>query len=400
VAASVSTFLIADIRGYTRFTEEYGDEAAARLAAKFKDIVEEVVTTRAGRVVEIRGDEALTVFQSARQAIRAAMDLQRFFAEETDADQDLPLRVGIGIDSGEAVEMGDGSFRGASLNVAARLCGLAHGEEVLVSEGTTGLAGRLPGLRYVDRGRLSLKGVGHPVHAYRVAWEEEKESRSSVVMFFSNSGRLAPKIVALVVLIAAATAAVVVYLTTGTGNDSNAAPRGALEETGTTTTGSTTQTEPAALDLAAVVPPKLWSDCQVQTVPEQDAEETAVCIPPQTPQKFAPDRWQVSIYPDGATLRRVYADQRETHRIEPDSGRCTRFSWGGERPWLHGPGQPGGRAFCYFDGDDAVIVWSHERLGQDTHRDILAVAREAGSDHAGLALWWKPWHHLIGKANQ
>ena len=74
--SAIRTFLIADIRGYSRFTQEYGDEAAARLAAKFEDIVREIVDTRTGQVVEIRGGEALAVFDSARQAIRAAMDMQ------------------------------------------------------------------------------------------------------------------------------------------------------------------------------------------------------------------------------------------------------------------------------------------------------------------------------------
>lgn len=149
--APVRTFLIADIRGYTRFTQEYGDEASARLAAKFSDIVDEGARLRGGKLIEIRGDEALVVFESARQAIRAAMDLQRQFAQETEADSDLPLNVGIGIDSGEAIELEDGSFRGAALNVAARLCAMAHGGEVIVSEGTGHLAGRLPGVRYIDR---------------------------------------------------------------------------------------------------------------------------------------------------------------------------------------------------------------------------------------------------------
>jgi hypothetical protein len=72
--------------------------------------------------------------------------------------------------------------------------------------------------------------------------------------------------------------------------------------------------------------------------------------------------------------------------------------WGGELQWQHGPGKPGGRAFCYFDGNDAVIVWTHMRLGQPTHRDILVTAREGGSDHVSLTRWWRPWHHLIGKA--
>jgi hypothetical protein len=64
---------------------------------------------------------------------------------------------------------------------------------------------------------------------------------------------------------------------------------------------------------------------------------------------------------------------------------------------LAGPGQPGGRNLCYFDGNDAVIVWTHERREQPSHRDMLAIAREGGSDHARLAAWWDVQHHLIGK---
>ena len=90
--------------------------------------------------------------------------------------------------------------------------------------------------------------------------------------------------------------------------------------------------------------------------------------------------------------------QIPTTELEPNSGKCNAFSWGGERQWLHGPDKPGGRVFCYFDGNDAVAVWTHQRLGQPTHRDVLMIAREGGSDHAGLTSWWRPWHHLIGKA--
>ena len=84
----VHTFLIADVRGYSRFTEEYGDEAAARLAAKFVELVSEGVEAHGGTLIEVRGDEGLAVFTSARQAIRAAVDLQARFAEETEADSE------------------------------------------------------------------------------------------------------------------------------------------------------------------------------------------------------------------------------------------------------------------------------------------------------------------------
>jgi class 3 adenylate cyclase len=398
--APVRTFLIADVRGYSRFTEEYGDEAAARLAAKFSDLVDEGVQMRGGKVVEMRGDEALAVFDSARQAIRAAKDLQEMFAQESDADRDLPLRVGIGIDSGEAVELEDGSYRGNALNVAARLCGLAHGGEVLASDGTRHLAGHIPGLRYIDRGRMNLKGISDPVHPLRIAWEDEadeKESGRWVLMFFGGPGRtLGWKLALAVVLIAAGTAGAVVYLTTG-----NHGERSSAAEQTTQTGGGGVSTTPALnsnLTLADLVPEKLWAGCKVQTVPEQDAIETAVCLPQSGVQGFQPDRWQISSYPNGRTLKAAYEDIRESHKIAPNQGRCNAFSWGGESPWEHGPGQPGGRLLCYFDGDDAVIVWTHGRLGQTSHKDVLLIAREGGSDHARLYGWWRPWHHLIGKA--
>ena len=58
--AEIRTFLIADVRGYTLFTQERGDEAAAKLAARFAAIVREEVESRGGRLPELRGDEALT----------------------------------------------------------------------------------------------------------------------------------------------------------------------------------------------------------------------------------------------------------------------------------------------------------------------------------------------------
>ncbi|HEX6581328.1 MAG TPA: hypothetical protein VF195_10710, partial [Actinomycetota bacterium] len=54
----IRTFLIADVRGYTLVTQERGDEAAAKLAAKFADIAREVIEERGGTLLELRGDEA------------------------------------------------------------------------------------------------------------------------------------------------------------------------------------------------------------------------------------------------------------------------------------------------------------------------------------------------------
>jgi WD40 repeat protein/DNA-binding SARP family transcriptional activator/class 3 adenylate cyclase/tRNA A-37 threonylcarbamoyl transferase component Bud32 len=167
----IRTFLIADVRGYTVFTQERGDEAAARLATRFADLVREHIEARSGSVVELRGDEALAVFGSPREAIRAAIDLERRFLTETIASPDLPLPVGIGLDVGEAVAV-DGGYRGGALNLAARLCAEARPGEILVSQNVAHLARTIDGLRYADRGQLHFKGLSDPVRVVAVVSED------------------------------------------------------------------------------------------------------------------------------------------------------------------------------------------------------------------------------------
>jgi class 3 adenylate cyclase len=102
-APGIRTFFVADVRGYTYFTQEDGDEAATNLAGKFTSVVGSSVEHRGGTLLELRGDEALAVFDSARQAVNAAFELQERFLDET--SRALPLAVGIGLDAGEAVPL-------------------------------------------------------------------------------------------------------------------------------------------------------------------------------------------------------------------------------------------------------------------------------------------------------
>lgn len=392
----VMTFLIADVRGYSRYTEEYGDEAAASLASTFEALVVEGVEAHGGTLLEVRGDEGLAVFTSARQAIRAAVDLQARFAEETDAESDLPLKVGIGIDSGEAVLLEDGSYRGAALNVAARLCARAHGGEVVITEGTSRLAGRLAGLQYSDRGRVHLKNIPDPIHILQVYSELDAPPPRRRVLGFTNkpARTLGWQLGLAVVAIAAFTAAGVVYLTTGSGAEPvNASPP--VTTGGAPTTPAAEMALPPDAGLDAIVPAAIWKDCSLQTVPEPNAIQTAVCLPP----NGMPARWELSSYRNGADLLAAYrAELRRQPGLKENTGRCNAFTWGGELQWFHGKDKPGGRALCYFEGNDVVIVSTHERGGQPTHRNVLLTARVGSSDHVGLTRWWRPWHHLIGKA--
>jgi class 3 adenylate cyclase/ABC-type transport system substrate-binding protein len=173
------TFLIADVRGYTRYTHEQGDEAAAELAGEFAHVVDGAISEHDGRLIELRGDEALVVFGSARKALQAALAIQAAVAE-----RGLPRGVGIGLDAGEAVPVGKG-YRGGALNMAARLCSLAGPGEVLASEAVVHLARAVPGVRYLQGRVERLKGIAQPVRVVEVVPQE-----SAVALLRSVTRRL------------------------------------------------------------------------------------------------------------------------------------------------------------------------------------------------------------------
>jgi DNA-binding NarL/FixJ family response regulator/class 3 adenylate cyclase len=175
-SGGIKVFLIADIRGYTSFTQEHGDEAGARLAKGFAEIVRGGVAAHEGTLVELRGDEALVAFDSPRQAIVAAIDLQSRFVDEALDQPELPLFVGIGLDAGEAVAVGEG-FRGGALNLAARLCSRAGPGEILVSPEVAHFARAIEGVRYVEQGEVRLKGLPEPVAVIRVIPSDDPAER-------------------------------------------------------------------------------------------------------------------------------------------------------------------------------------------------------------------------------
>ena len=91
--ADIRTFLFADMRGYTRFTQEHGDDAASAVVGWFADLVKETVPEFEGELLELRGDEALCVFRSARQALRASVELQRRLRTAKGDEPAFPIGV-------------------------------------------------------------------------------------------------------------------------------------------------------------------------------------------------------------------------------------------------------------------------------------------------------------------
>ncbi|HEY7259852.1 MAG TPA: ABC transporter substrate-binding protein, partial [Gaiellales bacterium] len=218
-ASEIRTFLIADIRGYTRFTQQHGDEAAARLAGRFAEIARETVESRGGTVAELRGDEAMCIFASPRQAVRAAVALQERCAEVFRADPSLPLRVGVGLDAGEAVPV-EGGYRGGALNLAARLCSIAHPGVVLVSDGVVHLGARVDGVTYVSRGEVRLKGMERPVRYHQATFPLELPELAEPA-----GGRAAWRVAIVAAVVASlALLAAVLLATRGSGESSALAP--------------------------------------------------------------------------------------------------------------------------------------------------------------------------------
>ena len=166
----VLAFLIADLHGYTAFAQAHGDELTAELAARFARIAREGVEAHGGEVPELRGDQALAVFPSPREAVRAAVELQVIFADECLLRPHLPLLVAIGLDAGEAVPH-DGGFRGGPLDLAATLSARAAAGEVIVSQSVSLLARPHADISLVGLGEIDLETAMEPVPAFRVEFD-------------------------------------------------------------------------------------------------------------------------------------------------------------------------------------------------------------------------------------
>jgi class 3 adenylate cyclase len=158
---TIRTFLLADFRGYTRFTREQGDEVASDLAGRFARLVRETADEFDGELLELRRDEALCVFVSARRALQAAVEIQRRLRTPDGDDWVFPLGVGMGVDAGEAVPI-EGGYRGAALNMAGRLVARAAPGQILATERVVGLASRVEGVRWGSAKPVRLKGLDRP----------------------------------------------------------------------------------------------------------------------------------------------------------------------------------------------------------------------------------------------
>jgi adenylate cyclase len=147
-----------DLSGYTRLTEERGDEAAAQLAASLGRLVQRIANDYGGRPVKWLGDGVMIYFRQPGAAARAAIKM----VEEAPAAGLPPAHVGI--DAGPVVFQ-DGDYFGRTVNTAARIAAYARAGQVLVSEDVMQVSSD-PGVEFVDIGSVELKGVSRLVRLH------------------------------------------------------------------------------------------------------------------------------------------------------------------------------------------------------------------------------------------
>ena len=152
-----------DLTGYTRLTEERGDEAAADLAETLAGVVRRRSQQHGGQPVKWLGDGVMFYFEDPGDGVLAALDMV-----EGAATQALPP-ARVGIDAGPVIFQ-EGDYYGRTVNIAARIAEYARPGEVLVSQEVVDAADGTA-VTFTGIGAVELKGVSGTLnlHAARRA---------------------------------------------------------------------------------------------------------------------------------------------------------------------------------------------------------------------------------------
>jgi DNA-binding SARP family transcriptional activator/predicted ATPase len=170
------TFLLTDIEGSTAAWEAESDTMAVALS-RHDELVEQVVTSRGGRLIKTRGegDATFSVFERPSAGAAAAIELQDAIGHEPWALRE-PMRIRIALHTGE-VELRDGDYFGRAVNRAARLRSLAAGGQILCSGAVAELViDSLPDdVVLADLGMRQLRNLPRPEHVFELRLEAAKD---------------------------------------------------------------------------------------------------------------------------------------------------------------------------------------------------------------------------------
>ena len=173
------SIMFSDIENSTLIIEKLGDLRAQEVFQIHNRAIREQVAKQAGYEVKTMGDGFMVAFSSARRALLCAVEIQRQLAAYSKEHPDAPLRVRIGLNTGEAIrEAGD--FFGKTVVLAARIGATARGGQILVSSTLKAMTESAGDIRFDDGQDVNLKGLSGSYKVFRVLWAAPDEARTQV----------------------------------------------------------------------------------------------------------------------------------------------------------------------------------------------------------------------------
>ncbi|MCI3950532.1 MAG: adenylate/guanylate cyclase protein [Burkholderiales bacterium] len=173
MATNEMSVLFADISGSTKLYDTLGDTRAKALVDECIGIMRSIVARYKGRVIKTIGDEVMCILPDADSGHLAATDMQLKVASlEVVANVRRAIRVGFHF--GAVIEE-NGDVFGDTVNMAARMAGLAKGMQIITTRATVDRLS--PALRSSTRGiaALSVKGKGDDVDVCEVIWQSGED---------------------------------------------------------------------------------------------------------------------------------------------------------------------------------------------------------------------------------
>jgi adenylate cyclase len=154
----VEAAAFADLSGYTRLTEEAGDEVAAGISLALAQLVNEIAARHRGDVVKMLGDGVHFHFRDPGDAVRASLEIV-----ESVRPRGLPP-AHVGVNAGSMI-YDEGDYFGRTVNIAARIASTASADRVFVGEDLVGTV-EPRGFAVLEVGKFELKGIAERVMIY------------------------------------------------------------------------------------------------------------------------------------------------------------------------------------------------------------------------------------------
>jgi class 3 adenylate cyclase len=148
-----------DISGYTRMTQELGDDRSAEVAGTLARLVQRSSVQHGGKPIKWLGDGVMFHFEQPGPGVRAALEM----VDAIPAAGLPPVHVGL---AAGPVLFQEGDYFGQTVNLSARIADYARAGEVLVSQ-VVADASHEDDITFQDVGPVELKGVAGTTHLLR-----------------------------------------------------------------------------------------------------------------------------------------------------------------------------------------------------------------------------------------